>query len=58
MTVLVQAVQDILAVRHLAVIRKAATLRTIIKDMQHPDQGVLVGISTDIEGQTVDLAYA
>jgi hypothetical protein len=58
MTVLVQAVPDILAVLHPAVTHRAVILHTIIKDIQHPDQGVLVDISTDIEGQMADLAYA
>ena len=58
MTVLAQAVPDILAVRHLVDTHRAVILHTIIKDIQHPDQGVLVDISTDIEGQMADLAYA
>ena len=58
MIVLDQAEPAILAVQHLVDTHRAAILHITTKDIHHPDQGVLVDIFTDIEDQTVDLAYA
>ena len=58
MTVLDQAVPDISVAQHPADIRREVILHITTKDIQPLDQGVLVDIFTDIEDQTVDLAYA
>ena len=58
MTVLDQAEPAILAVQHPVDTHRAAILHITTKGIQHPDQGALVDIFTDIEGQMVDLAYA
>ena len=58
MIVLDQAALGISAVQHPADIRREVILHITTKDIRHLDQGVLVDIFTDIEDQTVNLAYA